>query len=481
MIRLFGIFLLCISYSAFSQKAFFSEPKKISSKSPQFRILGKNNEGIILHEYGKTENVIEAYTNSMKLKWRKTINVRQASAIIKKIVVYPDTTNIIYTAPEKENWKIYAQGMDAKFSSGYKFMVLDSVSNKINLDELLKVIHSKNRSKIVAFYPIPDQNSIYFIMLDKNLEVLFHKQVDFTLRPDGDYSLNDVLVDDEGNILVALIDNAKSKKSDSGNDRNRVFLIKPEDGLAVSLDFNFSKAGFGKTKFEIDNVNKQVVAAGFFTDENYKQAKGYFFKAYSLEQQTLTKNYNNNFGSNIYSELAGKESGQNLEGLSTFEITDLVLLYDGGVLVLAESRYNNVENIQTPSFVPAAGPSFRSVTINYYNDIMALCISPEGKETWAKVMRKKQVSEEDDGFFSSYALHIRGGELNFIYNEDIYQSASVINYNVTAEGQVKRASIFNSNDQNVLLVPRLGKQVSSNETIIPSFRKNNLRLVKLTY
>jgi len=475
------ISLLFSCHFATAQQAFFSEAKKISTKSPQFRILGKNNEGIILHEYGKTENVIEAYTNSMKLKWRKTINVRQLNSAIKKIIIYPDTTNIIYTAPEKEQWKIYAQSMDAKFSTGYRFLILDSVSNKVNLETTLRVIHSKNRSRIVAFYPVPDQNSIYFVMLDKSLDVLLQKQIDFPLKDDGDYSLNDVLVDDEGNILVALYDNARTKKTENSSGRNIVFLIKPEDAAPLQLDMNFAKIGFGKTKFDIDNVNKQIVAAGFFTDENNKQAKGYFFKAYSIEQQTLTKNYNVNFSSTLYAELTGKEGGQNLDGLSTFEITDLVLLYDGGVLILAESRYNNVENIQTPSFVPAAGPSYRSVTINNYNDIMAVCISPEGKETWTKVLRKKQVSEEDDGFFSSYALHIRGGELNFIYNEDVYQSTNVANYNVTSDGAVKRTTIFNSYDKNVLMVPRLGKQVSSNETIIPSFKKNNLRLVKLTY
>jgi hypothetical protein len=351
---------------------------------------------------------------------------------------------------------------------------------KENFAESIKVIHSKNRSKILAYYPEPGQNAINFILLEKNLDVVMKQKVDFAL-PDGDYSLNDVLVDDEGNILVALLDNAKHRKSDGITDRNRIFIIRKAEMVSTTLDFSFSQPGFGKVKFDIDNINKQIVAGGFFTDEQQRHAKGYFFKAYSIAENKLIKNHYISFSSNLYVEIAGKESGQNLDGLSTFEIIDLVLRYDGGVMMIAESRFNNIESIQTPSFVPAAGPSFRSVTVTYYNDLMVLCVSPTGKEDWVKVLRKKQVSEEDEGFFSSYAMHIRGDEVNLIYNEDIYQSTNVSNYKLDPKGDLKRNTILNSYDQNVLLVPRLGKQVSSNETIIPSFRKNNLRLVKLTF
>jgi hypothetical protein len=477
---LFLATILCFK-QLHSQQVSYSEAKKISSKSPQFRILGKNNEGIILHEYGKTENAVEAYTPSMKVKWRKNLNIRQVNSTIKRIIVYPDTTNIIYVAQEKEKWTIYAQSMDAKFTGGFRFMILDSVFyGRDNLAENLKVVYSKNRSKIVAFYPVPGQNAIHFILLDKALDVLMKQRVDFPL-PEGDYRLNEVVVDNEGNIFVALFDNTKLKKADESYGRNRIFRVYQNLPSATPIDFNFTRPVFGSVKLDMDNINKQVVVAGFISDDNNKQAKGYFFKAYSLEENQLMRNYHIDFSTELYIELAGKESGQNLEGLSTFEITDLVLRFDGGIVIVAESRFNNIESIQMPSFVPAAGPSFRSVTVNYYNDVMALCITPDGKQDWAKVLRKKQVSEDDEGFFSSYALHIRGGELNLIYNEDIYQKTNVASYRVDPKGETKRSVAFNSGDEDVLVVPRLGKQVSSNETIMPSFRKNSLRLVKLTY
>lgn len=478
---IFLLVLINISQRLAAQQVAYSDAKKISGRLPQFRIIGKNNEGIILHEYGKAENAVEAYLPNMKLKWRKNLNIRQPNATIKRIILYPDTTNIIYLSQKKDKWMIYAQSMDAKFTTGFRFMIVDSVFyGRDNLAENLKVIYSKNRSKILVFYPIPGKNAIYFIMLDKNLDILMRERIDFPL-PEGDYRLNEVLVDNEGNIVVALYDNTRLKKADESYVRNRIFRIYQHLPEAVPMDFNFTRPTFGNLKIEMDNINRQVVVAGFIADDNNKQAKGFFFKAYSLTDNQLIKNYHYDFSRDLYIELAGKEGGQTLEGLSTFEISDVVLRHDGGVLVLAESRFNNVESIQIPSFVPAAGPSFRSVTVHYYNDVLTLCIGPDGAQEWTKVLRKKQVSEDDDGFFSSYALHIRGDELFIIYNEDIYQKANVAAYRIDPKGEVKRSVAFNSGDEDILVAPRLAKQVSSNEIIMPSFRKNALRLVKLTY
>lgn len=476
-------FLLFFSTLLFAQNVSYSEYKKISSKTPQFRILGKNNEGVIMQEYSKYENIIEAYSPTMKLKWQKKLNIKQPNAQIKKIIIYPNQSNFIYLAPAANtSWNIFAQSMDARFVNGIKFTRLDSVYyGKDDLSESIKVIHSKNKDKIAVAYPVANENALNFIVINKSLEVLLKRRINFAL-PEGDYALNEILIDDSSNIYVTLYDNTKIKRDENYSNRIKVFMLnKSLDYAPQLINMNFDRNIFGQVKFDFDNVNKQLVAAGLFTDENKKQSKGYFFKAFNITENVLTKDYNFTFNNEQYLQIAGKETNQSLNGLSTFEITDLILRFDGGVNIIAESRFNNVENMQVPSFVPAAGPTFRTVTVTYCNDIMLLSITPDGKQDWFKVLRKRQVSEDDDGFFSSYALHTRGESLHFIYNDDIQQKANVVSYKAETNGEIKRAVILNASEQEMLCVPRLGKQISSNEIIIPAFRKNTLRLIKLSY
>lgn len=475
--------LLLLHIVGFAQKASFSEYKKISSKTPQFKILGKNNEGIILQEYGKYENIIEAYTPAMKIKWQKRINIKQAYAQIKKIILYPNQSNFIYIAPSgNTSWNIFAQSMDARFVNGIRFARIDSVDyGKNDLPESIKIIHSKNKDKIVVTYPIPNENAMFFIVLNKDLETLYRNKVTFNL-PDGDYTLNEIIADDSANIYVTLFDNTKIKRDENYFDRMKIFMLSAKSNYQASrLNMNFDRNIFGQVKFDFDNLNHQLVAAGLFTDTEKKQAKGYFFKAFDIVQNNLVKDYNFNFSSDQYLQIAGKESNQSLNGLSTFEITDLILRYDGGITITAESRFNNVESMQIPSFVPAAGPSFRTVTVTYCNDIMLISLTPDGKQDWFKLIRKKQISEDDDGFFSSYAMHIRGDGVYFIYNENIQEKANVLSYKISDKGELQRGVAINAAEQDMMCVPRLGKQVSSNEIIIPAFRKNTLRLVKLSY
>ena len=112
---------------------------------------------------------------------------------------------------------------------------------------------------------------------------------------------------------------------------------------------------------------------------------------------------------------------------------------------------------------------------------MALSVLPDGSLDWGKVLKKKQISEDDDGFFSSYCLSITPEKLNFIYNEEIYHKTNVSQYVMDKKGQFSRQYLFNAGDKNVLLVPRLGKQISSNEVLIPSYKRNYLSFVKVTY
>ena len=170
-----------------------------------------------------------------------------------------------------------------------------------------------------------------------------------------------------------------------------------------------------------------------------------------------------------------------LAWLYTFEVTDAVLRYDGGLIVVAESRYEDAENVEIPSFVPAAGPTFRQVNVQHYNDIMVISLLPQGQLDWVQILKKKQTSEDDDGFFSSYALATTAEKLHFVYNEEIFQKTNVNEFKVGPTGGVSREYLFNSADENVLLVPRIGKQISASELVIPSFKRNYIRLVKITW
>jgi hypothetical protein len=116
-----------------------------------------------------------------------------------------------------------------------------------------------------------------------------------------------------------------------------------------------------------------------------------------------------------------------------------------------------------------------------FNDIIAFSENPDGKMEWSSVMRKKQASEDDNGTYSSFLIMNEKEKLRFIYLDDISASGTLNEYVLSSMGKYTREVLFNQEDKDIMLLPKLGKQVSPSEVVIPSYKNNALRLVKISF
>lgn len=474
---------LLITGMVFSQTISYSTPQKLSAKTPDFQILGKNKEGIIIYKYGKDFHTIEAYGNNLSVKWEKSVSFKYQGAEVKRMVIYPEKTLIFYLLHQKGTYVLFAEKWNSKFAGDGNAVAIDTVdSGKFHADLTLRVATSQNQSKIVCYYRSGDDNAERLVMTicDDNLNIISRRTVTVNT---GEESLlpRKVFPDNEGNVYVLLEDEKKSKKKGVGTDAFTVKVVEAATGDVKDIDFRFQRPVFRKLYLDYDNVNKRLVATGFYTDDVGEEAQGFFFTAFNTDSSTLKVNNYMKFSSDLIFEVTGKDTSKNSSGFYSFEVYDLIMRFDGGAVIIAESRFDTEENMQVPSFTPSMGPSFRTINITYYNDIMALSVNADGTVDWTKVLKKKQISEDDEGFFSSYCLATTSDRLHFIYNEEIYHKTNVSEYSVDKNGRVERKYLLNAGDRNVLLVPKLGKQISSTEIIIPSYKRNYLSFVKIAY
>jgi hypothetical protein len=118
---------------------------------------------------------------------------------------------------------------------------------------------------------------------------------------------------------------------------------------------------------------------------------------------------------------------------------------------------------------------------NHYFDILTYSLSADGNLNWQSVSPKVQVTEGDGGLYSSYIMYEANNVLKFLFNEDIYNNGNFIEYNINPLGNQKRISLFNSDKENLTLIPQKGKQISGNMVLIPSEQKRNLQFVLFKY
>ncbi|MDX2001577.1 MAG: hypothetical protein SFW35_04050 [Chitinophagales bacterium] len=477
-------FLLSIQL-LMAQQVVMSEPEKLSSKTPNASILGKSNEGIIVYKYGRGTDIIEAYNSNMGVRWKKTLNIQQENSSILKMVLYPAKTVVFFLSENKNYSVVYAQALSSKFDGDGKFVVVDTIEgNKIDLENDLSVVHSQNRSQLLVYYPVSNNGALQYLQavgMSENLEVSYRGRINLPADVAA-YQLSGVVPDNQGNLSILLERKERFRKSET-NKEFRVFYYRPETGLLSEIDFKLQRPIFGSIGLEVDNVNRRIVLTGLYSNDGEKDARGYFFEAYSpfASPEEAYTSYYQHFPGDLIFQVTGKDTSTYDKGLFSFRIKDIILRQDGGAIFITESQFDNTENIEMPSFGPASGPSIRTVKVHYYNDILVVSVKPSGEMDWYSIMKKKQVSEDDEGFYSSFSIVNTNDMLRFIYNDEIYYKANVNQYSMDSKGQSVRSLLFNSGEKELLLVPSIAKQISANELIIPSFRKNSLRFVKISF
>jgi hypothetical protein len=71
--------------------------------------------------------------------------------------------------------------------------------------------------------------------------------------------------------------------------------------------------------------------------------------------------------------------------------------------------------------------------------------------------------------------------LRFLYNDEIKTPTNVNEYIVNAKGEYERKSLMETGKDKLALSLRSAVQITNNVLIVPSERRNDLRLVKIIY
>jgi len=233
-------------------------------------------------------------------------------------------------------------------------------------------------------------------------------------------------------------------------------------------------------KFEYDNVNRRLIGAGLFSD-NQKQRSNGFFVIYAPASNL--KNYKLHFTpfeEEFLSELEGKPINLK-KGLENTSVQDVVLRKDGGVLLFCERTKEYERRMASAGRGFVGDDGLRYIVDYYYDNLFLISIHPDGTNHWKTILHKKQYSQDDGAIFSSYFLLKTPSRLRVLFNDEIRFDNTVSEYIVRGNGDHERNSVMSTEDQDIHLRFRDALQVGSKEVIVPSERRNRLRLVRVTF
>ena len=112
--------------------------------------------------------------------------------------------------------------------------------------------------------------------------------------------------------------------------------------------------------------------------------------------------------------------------------------------------------------------------------ILVLSFDKNSNMEWSNVVPKSQFDDDGSNQISFQTMNT-GGELHFLYNQFEKRTLSVDGSEYFARWQSTRFPTFHNLDKGYDFMPRIGKQMASNQIVIPCLYRNYLCFAKIDF
>lgn len=460
------ILLSLMSQVIMAQKVTISESVNLRSNY-RYEILGKIDNKILLYSDVSNDHLLKVYDDNL---WEKEkVELQFEKKRINAVGLLPGEKDFsfFYTYRKKGDQFLTCR----KFTSSGA--MLDTATIHVNTSMMAfdnyKFTHSENKRYGCMFIFKMDKSLEVHVFDTKEMEVVWSNSFTFDFSfPRRDF--RSLEVTDDGNCFLIF-------------ERSSFKIGKPDTHLDITyiekgVEVNNAKVSF-EDKYAIDyitkfdNINQSLIIAGLYGKKNRNKANGYFLLA---GESFLFKE----FDDALFEELSINER-KKVTSLEDYVTSNLVLRQDGGLILITElqRQYSRKSNILEGR--RRGTPDLRAYVDYYIEDMVVFAIHPDGKEHWRKVLRKKQFSQDDGGFFSSFFVFKSPTELRLIFNDEIKLDNTVSEYILNPIGENERNIVMNTEYQKLKLRFQEGIQISPTEFIVPSERNSKFNLVMVSF
>ena len=252
-------------------------------------------------------------------------------------------------------------------------------------------------------------------------------------------------------------------QSDSAGSVRRKALNLPSKPFWLDVDFVY------------DELNRQLLGAGLHGD-NDAHSKGCFYWRYHPDSSQPILHYT--VFDTAFRQSIEQQRRRAEKGLRYFRLRDLVPRQDGGLLFIAEQQIRF--NYQSSGlFFPE---DFVSTQSDHQYDYLILCtLHPDGRLHWRDVIFKSQHAENDQGRYASYALMRNRNRLRLLFNEEIKTRPAIVDYQVSALGELQRQRLLLNAEPPLLPLWRQSFQADAQTLFILAESQNRWRVLRWVY
>jgi len=486
-----------------AQRIFYSNPEQDDGRRTNFEIIGKVGGNILVFKNNRNLDVISVYDNNMKLIDRVPQDFLPEKYVNVDFVQYPDFFYMVYEFQRKNIVHCSAVKMDGNGKKIGEPVDLDTSQVSSSNNKIYNTIFSEDKEHIMVF-KINSKNPKNFMfttfLFDKQLGLIDRHRINITMEEKNEMFTNFSL-DNDGQLVFAKF----QKSNSSGDYISKVSMITKAslaDTFAIR-DVGTNDRVLDEIKIKVDNNNKRYILTGFYYKQKRGNIEGLYTMVWDKSTDTKLKETVTVFNEELRS--VAKSSEANLKmAFNDFFIKNIIVKKDGGYLLVSESEYTTTRGSAFNRWDYMYGYNPWISPIDYYSpfynpyspwnrygygntptrynaeNILVLSFDKDGNLEWSNVIPKSQYDDDSDNLISHHIVNT-GGELHFLYNQYERRTLLLSDQSISPEGKLTRYPTLRNLDKGYDFMPRYGKQISSNQILIPCLYRNYLCFAKIDF
>lgn len=479
---MFRILLLLLLYPAVVSaqvEITWGIPQKSERKTEMTDLIGADEVYVYAlrrdnSAFGSNDPIIERYKQTdLSLDYTKRISHKKFDGVsLTPVVQYFINGKIIafatYYDREKDINFAYAEILDenATVTRSWIEVARISADKRSNRGSFFFSL-SQDTSKILIVANPPYEKyadeKFTLQLLDAELNVLWKNEVAPPYK-DKYFSLDNYTVNDSGNVyMLATI--SKDESGMSLKERRKTptyyhsaLIYDPVKNELSEYEIKLDPKFISDIIMAVTDSG-DIVCSGFYSNKNSSDIIGTFYLQIDKATKKIESEGTMDFPADFLEQFMSAGRAAKKKELYNYNLHYLLQRTDGGALLVAEQYYE----YEVCSTDPKTGAT-TCTYYYYYNDIIVVNIDPDGKIQWARKIPKLQVSHNDGGYYLSFAMHVTGNQLYFMFNDNPK------NLNVPAGGKYKYMGNLKKSVAVLVTMDMKGDQVRQ-----PMFRSEDLK------
>lgn len=443
--------------------------------------MGYCSSGLLVREWGKNAHYIECFKSDLSTRWKKELLFTERNIHVENVLLHNDTIIALYSQYSKGYRILKANVYNASLNLLLNSQVIDTINYNYAADDFeVNTATTFNRDFVNGYYAKSDFNRvpiIYQVAFTNNIQIKGRSQIAVSQLKQPEL-IEAVALGYNYNVYV--VGDFQTRNFQNDFPFTALSIVTNNNGSSSQQLIETNGMLLGTPLVKQDVIRDKLLICGLYAETAGLKASGTYYISVSLSNNLAYNIQFLPFTESFIANLSGTQQIKKNDGVINFKPTHMLVKKDGGILLFTESQWRSTEYIGSPGVGAFGISNTMLVTYFHFNDILVFSIDSTGAAKWYQVLRKKQSSDNDNGFYLSFGIYTGADKIYLFYNDRVLSQLTLSAYILDTEGNNRREEFFDNNKKNLSPIPKMSKQVSIDEFVIPSFRRGFFQLIKIT-